>query len=88
MRFTLTPEVIQLLFAEKPHVRRAFERSVPAHMSEKEFWTRYLKHELAKEVRGVWGGWVGGWGEVWRGVRQGEGGGHALPQARAGQLCA
>jgi hypothetical protein len=50
MRFTLTPEVIAQVFAEKPHVKRAYQRSVPHQMSEKEFWVRYLKHELSKEV--------------------------------------
>jgi hypothetical protein len=51
MRFTLTPEVIAMVFAEKPHVKRAYMKSVPHQMSEKEFWVRYLKHELSKEVR-------------------------------------
>ncbi|KAL6756030.1 hypothetical protein V8C86DRAFT_2659438 [Haematococcus lacustris] len=51
MRFTLTPDLIALVFAEKPHVKRAYERSVPHNMSEKEFWTRYLRHEMSKEER-------------------------------------
>eukprot|EP00983_Pelagomonas_calceolata_P114586 1160110-Pelagomonas_calceolata.AAC.5 len=56
MRFTLTPDLIAMVFAEKPHVRRAYDKNVPTNMSEKEFWTRYLKNEMAKEVkRGV--GW-------------------------------
>lgn len=50
MRFTLTPDLIALVFAEKPHVKRAYDKNVPVNLSEKEFWTRYLKHEMAKEV--------------------------------------
>lgn len=50
MRFTLTPDLIALVFAEKPHVKRAYDKNVPHNMSEKEFWTRYLQHETAKEV--------------------------------------
>lgn len=59
MRFTLTPDLIAMVFAEKPHVKRSFDKNVPANMSEKEFWTRYLKHELAKEVRRARVGRVG-----------------------------
>ncbi len=46
-----------MLFAEKPLVRRAFEKNVPRNMSDKVFWERYLKYELAQEVRAVpaWG---------------------------------
>eukprot|EP00200_Dunaliella_tertiolecta_P012075 CAMPEP_0202388604 /NCGR_PEP_ID=MMETSP1127-20130417/78499_1 /ASSEMBLY_ACC=CAM_ASM_000462 /TAXON_ID=3047 /ORGANISM="Dunaliella tertiolecta, Strain CCMP1320" /LENGTH=719 /DNA_ID=CAMNT_0048990077 /DNA_START=104 /DNA_END=2262 /DNA_ORIENTATION=+ len=51
MRFTLTPDLIAMVFAEKPHVRRAYDKNVPTNMSEKEFWTRYLKNEMAKEER-------------------------------------
>jgi hypothetical protein len=50
VRYTLTPDTIAMVFAEKPHVRRAFEKNVPTHMSEKEFWTRYLKNEMSKEA--------------------------------------
>jgi hypothetical protein len=53
MRFTLTPDLIAMVFAEKPHVAAAFARNVPTHMSDKEFWTRYIRHELAKEVRAL-----------------------------------
>lgn len=51
VKYTLTPDLIAMVFAEKPHVRRAFDKNVPTHMSEKEFWTRYLKNEMSKEVR-------------------------------------
>eukprot|EP00955_Chlamydomonas_euryale_P118262 366528-Chlamydomonas_euryale.AAC.6 len=48
------------IFAERPHVQRAFASKVPSDMSEKEFWTKFVKHELRKEVGArhvcVWGG--------------------------------
>lgn len=48
---TITPRFIQQVFAEKPHVRAAFLENVPQKMDEKEFWTRFAKHEIQVQVR-------------------------------------
>eukprot|EP00798_Chlamydomonas_sp_ICE-L_P005256 gene5256-18488_t len=48
---TVTPQMIIQIFAERPHVKRAFSKNVPSNMSEQEFWNRFVKHEVAKEVR-------------------------------------
>ncbi|GLT73822.1 hypothetical protein SLA2020_456550 [Shorea laevis] len=44
--FSLTPEIILQIFAEKPAVHRAFLSFVPNKMSEKDFWTKYFKAEV------------------------------------------
>ena len=46
----LTPGLIQQIFAERPQVKRAYHRHVPADMDEKEFWLKYCKHQDAVEV--------------------------------------
>ena len=46
----LTPEFIQQIFAERPQVKIAYHRHVPADMDEKEFWLKYYKHQDAVEV--------------------------------------
>ncbi|XP_020586849.1 probable RNA polymerase II transcription factor B subunit 1-1 isoform X2 [Phalaenopsis equestris] len=43
--FSLTPEIIHQIFAEKPAVHRAFLDLVPSKMSEKDFWTKYCRAE-------------------------------------------
>ncbi|KAF8410904.1 hypothetical protein HHK36_003441 [Tetracentron sinense] len=43
--FTLTPEIIHQIFAEKPAVHRAFLNLVPSKMKEKDFWTKYFRAE-------------------------------------------
>ncbi|KAI0504350.1 hypothetical protein KFK09_015302 [Dendrobium nobile] len=43
--FSLTPEIIHQIFAEKPAVHRAFLDLVPKKMSEKDFWTKYCRAE-------------------------------------------
>lgn len=43
--FSLTPEIIHQIFAEKPAVHRAFLDLVPNKMSEKNFWTKYCRAE-------------------------------------------
>lgn len=50
MTMTITPQFIQQVFAEKPHVHRAFVENVPQKMDEKEFWTRFAKHEIQMQV--------------------------------------
>ena len=53
MTMTITPQFIQQVFAEKPHVHRAFVENVPQKMDEKEFWTRFAKHEIQMQVRKI-----------------------------------
>lgn len=55
MTMTITPQFIQQVFAEKPHVHRAFVENVPQKLDEKEFWTRFAKHEIQIQVdfRGI-----------------------------------
>lgn len=50
VHYQLTPEAIQQIFAEKPHVHRAFLANVPAVMSEKEFWQKFFKNEISRQV--------------------------------------
>ena len=50
MTMNITPQFIQQVFAEKPHVHRAFVENVPQKMDEKEFWTRFAKHEIQMQV--------------------------------------
>ncbi|KAJ1703568.1 hypothetical protein LUZ63_003347 [Rhynchospora breviuscula] len=49
--FSLTPEIIQQIFAEKPAVHRAFLNLVPSKMSEKDFWTKYCRAEYLNRTR-------------------------------------
>lgn len=50
VRYQVTPEGVQQIFAEKPHVHRAFLANVPARMDENAFWTRFFKNELNRQV--------------------------------------
>ncbi|OMO77394.1 hypothetical protein COLO4_25217 [Corchorus olitorius] len=49
--FSLTPEIILQIFAEKPAVHRAFLTYVPKKMAEKDFWTKYFKAEYIHSTR-------------------------------------
>ncbi|KAL3150267.1 hypothetical protein ABBQ32_000119 [Trebouxia sp. C0010 RCD-2024] len=49
VRYQVTPEGVQQIFAEKPHVHRAFLANVPARMDENAFWTRFFKNELNRQ---------------------------------------
>ncbi|KAM7250048.1 hypothetical protein ACFE04_021931 [Oxalis oulophora] len=49
--FSLTPEVIFEIFAEKPAVHRAFLTLVPGKMSEKNFWTKYFRAEFLNRTK-------------------------------------
>ncbi|GKV44560.1 hypothetical protein SLEP1_g51730 [Rubroshorea leprosula] len=49
--FSLTPEIILQIFAEKPAVHRAFLSFVPNKMSEKDFWTKYFKAEVLHSTK-------------------------------------
>jgi hypothetical protein len=51
LRIVISEDLIKLVFAEKPHVKKSYDKQVPTHMSAKEFWTKYVKYELHKEVR-------------------------------------
>lgn len=50
VHYQLTPEGVQQIFAEKPHVQRAFVANVPAVMSEKTFWQRFFTNEFTRQV--------------------------------------
>ncbi|KAJ3679186.1 hypothetical protein LUZ60_017197 [Juncus effusus] len=49
--FSLTPEIIHQIFAEKPAVHRAFLSYVPSKISEKDFWTKYCKAEYLHKTK-------------------------------------
>ncbi|GAX76207.1 hypothetical protein CEUSTIGMA_g3651.t1 [Chlamydomonas eustigma] len=51
VQFHLTPELIKQIFAERPHVKRAYVKNVPHNMSEKVFWTKYAQYQLSNEVK-------------------------------------
>ena len=46
----ITPQFVQQVFAEKPHVHRAYIENVPHAMDAEMFWTRFAKHEIALQV--------------------------------------
>ncbi|KAJ1505485.1 hypothetical protein HMI56_001106 [Coelomomyces lativittatus] len=47
IKFTLTPHVIHSLFLQYPEARKIYETHVPDKLSEHDFWTRFLKAQLA-----------------------------------------
>lgn len=49
--FSLTPEIIHQIFAEKPAVHRAFLNFVPNKMTEKDFWTKYCRAEYLHRTK-------------------------------------
>ncbi|XP_077237509.1 general transcription and DNA repair factor IIH subunit TFB1-1-like isoform X2 [Tasmannia lanceolata] len=49
--FSLTPEIIHQIFAEKPAVHRAFLNFVPNKMTEKDFWTKYCRAEFLQRTK-------------------------------------
>ncbi|KMT02424.1 hypothetical protein BVRB_9g203780 isoform B [Beta vulgaris subsp. vulgaris] len=49
--FSLTPEIIHQIFAEKPAVHQAFLNYVPKKMSEKDFWTKYCRAEYLHSTK-------------------------------------
>lgn len=46
----LTPDVMQQIFQEKPHMKRAHNKLVPHTLSEKEFWGKFFNYEVARKV--------------------------------------
>ncbi len=51
VRVKLTPAMVHQIFAEKPHVKRAFQANVPTRiMTHNEFWAKYLRHQLLQQV--------------------------------------
>ena len=48
---TLSNEKMHRIFSERPSVRRAFLENVPSKMTEREFWTRFLRSEYFKAAR-------------------------------------
>ncbi|KAJ4975577.1 hypothetical protein NE237_000683 [Protea cynaroides] len=49
--FSLTPEIIHQIFAEKPAVHQAYLNFVPSKMSEKDFWTKYCRAEYLHRTK-------------------------------------
>ena len=47
----LTNDKMHRIFSERPAVRRAFLDNVPNKMTEREFWTRFLRSEYFKAAR-------------------------------------
>lgn len=46
--------MVHQIFAEKPHVQRAFQANVPTRiMTHNQFWAKYLRHQLLQQVRAV-----------------------------------
>ena len=60
LRVSLTPEQVAQIFAEQPAVLRAYREHVPHRMAEEDFWRRYVRHEMHKEVGGGGGRRLGG----------------------------
>ena len=48
---TLSNEKMHRIFSERPAVRAAFLENVPKKMTEREFWTRFLRSEYFKAAR-------------------------------------
>lgn len=47
----LTPAMVHQIFAEKPHVKRAFQANVPTRiMTNNDFWAKFLRHQLLQQV--------------------------------------
>ncbi len=46
----LTEEVCTQILAERPHIRRAYLANVPHNLSKQEFWERYVRHYISKQV--------------------------------------
>ena len=49
----MSPDSISQVFAERPKIRRAFLKLVPAKMSEKEFWTKFVRVEYFMRQRQI-----------------------------------
>ncbi|CAK0781641.1 hypothetical protein CVIRNUC_005433 [Coccomyxa viridis] len=48
----LTPDVMQQIFQEKPHMKRAHNKLVPHTLSEKDFWGKFFNYEVARKAQG------------------------------------
>ena len=48
--FKLNAEGIQQIFAEQPHVHKAYLDNVPHNLTEAAFWDRYFKNEFRMRV--------------------------------------
>ncbi|KAB5548275.1 hypothetical protein DKX38_011681 [Salix brachista] len=49
--FTLTPEIVREVFAEKPAVHQAYLNLVPRKMSERDFWSKYCRAEYLHHAK-------------------------------------
>lgn len=51
VKVKLTAVMVHQIFAEKPHVKRAFQANVPTRiMTHNQFWAKYLRHQLLQQV--------------------------------------
>eukprot|EP00854_Cymbomonas_tetramitiformis_P007648 gene7648-9112_t len=50
VKFSLTPEQMHQIFAEKPAVRKAYRDKVPHVLSEKEFWFKYCRAQYFEKT--------------------------------------
>ncbi|KAK1399171.1 putative RNA polymerase II transcription factor B subunit 1-1 [Heracleum sosnowskyi] len=53
VKYSLTPEIIHQIFAEKPAVRRAYLNLVPKKMTEKDFWGKYWRAEYLHSTKNI-----------------------------------
>ena len=49
----LTPQIIQQLWREEPHMQAAFKEHVPRKMDQASFWRKYGEY-LVQKVTSVW----------------------------------
>uniref|UniRef100_A0A164YDG4 BSD domain-containing protein n=1 Tax=Daucus carota subsp. sativus TaxID=79200 RepID=A0A164YDG4_DAUCS len=53
VKYSLTPEIIHQIFAEKPAVRRAYLNLVPKKMTETDFWMKYWRAEYLHSTKNI-----------------------------------
>ncbi|KAF7837371.1 general transcription and DNA repair factor IIH subunit TFB1-1-like [Senna tora] len=51
VKFSLTPEIKNQIFALKPAVHQAFLKFVPSKMTEKDFWNKYFRAEYLHSTK-------------------------------------
>ncbi|KIY92212.1 transcription initiation factor TFIIH subunit H1 [Monoraphidium neglectum] len=51
LTFSITRDEMAQILEEKPHIKRAYLAQVGPNMTEKEFWERYFRYEMAKKKK-------------------------------------
>ncbi|WCJ32548.1 General transcription and DNA repair factor IIH subunit TFB1-1 [Euphorbia peplus] len=51
--FSLTPEIVREIFAEKPAVHQAYLKLVPNKMTDRDFWTKYCRAEYLQRSKNI-----------------------------------